>query len=277
MPQVMQAALSARPRPSRPSRARPGIRVGIVLAACALSPIACDCDPEVQRFVCDFEVSPSGEGSEIQFNATEVGQVAERTWRVENTGLGVTLDALAVTFESVNAEHYDAEIPEDTRITTGDQATFTVQFHPLTAADLSSRFTVSHPDVGNARCPTATVFLRGTGFEEQIVDAGPDDGGVEDGGFFIDGGIVDGGVVDPGDAGIVLGPDVEWFAYGALEDARARFGAGVLDDGSDDIVVIGGYGEDGVALDSIERIDVNTGVSRIVARMAVPRAEPAAV
>ncbi len=231
----------------------------------------------MQDVECNFEVTPSGEGSTIQFNATEIGESAERSWRVTNTGRGVVLDELRITFETVNAEHYDAEIPEGTAIGPGDDETFLVVFHPLAEADLASRFVVSHPDYGSSRCPTATVFVRGAGFEPQIVDAGPIDAGDPvDAGPPVDAGIVDGGSIDPPDGGATLGPDSRWFAYGALEDPRARFAAVPLTDGSDDILVVGGYGEDGVALDSIERVDGRTGIARVMAHMAVPRAEPAA-
>lgn len=238
---------------------------------------ACRCEEEIQDFECNFEVTPSGEGNAIEFNATALGDTAERSWRVTNTGRGVVLDQLQITFESVNGEHYDAEIPDGTSIGPGDDETFLVVFAPLAEAELASRFVVSHPDVGSSRCPTATVFVRGTGFVEQIVDAGPADGGTDpDAGNPSDGGVTDAGTVDPPDGGAVLGPDSDWYSYGAFEEARARFAAIKLDDGSDDVIAIGGYGEDGVAIDSIERIDANTGISRVVARMAVPRAEPAA-
>lgn len=263
--------------PRRTPRAArsPGLARSAALLALAGS-WACRCDEQVQDVVCDFEVSPSGEASVIQFNATEIGESAERSWRVTNTGRGMVLDELTVTFETVNAEHYDAEIPEGTSIGPGDDETFLVVFHPLAEADLASRFVVSHPNQGSSICPTATVFVRGAGFEEQIVDAGPEDAGPEDAGPPLDGGISDGGTVDPPDGGATLGPDSRWFAYGAFEDARARFAAVPLADGSDDILVIGGYGEGGVAIDSIERIDGTTGIARVVAHMAVPRAEPAA-
>jgi hypothetical protein len=35
---------------------------------------ACNCDPEVTRFECGFEVTPSGEGNAIEFNATAIGE-----------------------------------------------------------------------------------------------------------------------------------------------------------------------------------------------------------
>ena len=266
-------------RAHRPQTPRPGklaLLLPPLLGLVALG--ACRCEEQIQDFVCDFEVTPSGDGNAIEFNATAIGQSAERSWRVANTGRGVVLDELQITFESVNGEHYDAEIPEGTAIGPGDDETFLVIFAPLAQADLASRFVVSHPDVGSSRCPTATVFVRGTGFEEQIVDAGPEDGGVDagDAGTPDDAGTTDAGTVDPPDGGAVLGPDSDWYSYGAFEEARAGFAAVALDDGSDDIIAIGGFGEDGVAIDSIERIDARTGISRVVARMAVPRAEPAA-
>lgn len=250
-------------------------RLGPLLALAGLW--ACRCEEPVQDFECNFEVSPSGEAAVIEFNATEIGDSAERSWRVTNTGRGVVLDELQITFETVNAEHYDAELPEGTSIGPGDDETFLVVFHPLAAADLASRFVVSHPNVGSSRCPTATVFVRGSGFEPQIVDAGPVDAGdVDDAGPPVDAGITDGGTVDPPDGGVTVGSDSRWYAYGAFEDARAKFAAVPLADGSDDILVVGGYGEGGVAIDSIERIDGRTGIARVVAHMAVPRAEPAA-
>lgn len=251
------------------------VRLASLLPALGLG--ACQCEEPLNDFECNFEVAPSGEGNAIEFNATAIGDTAERSWRVTNTGRGVVLDQLAIEFETVNAEHYDAEITEGTAIGPGDDETFLVVFHPLVQADLASRFTVSHQDVGNSSCPTATVFLRGTGFEEQIVDAGPEDAGPLDAGPTFDGGPpVDAGTVDPPDGGVSVATDSRWYAYGAFEDARARFAAVPLDDGNNHIIAIGGYGEDGVAIDSIERIDADTGISRVVAHMAVPRAEPAA-
>jgi hypothetical protein len=238
---------------------------------------ACDCDPEpITATKCEFVVTPSGEGNEITFNATAVNDESSRAWRLENTGSGVSLVDIEVTFESVNGEHYRVEIPADTRIAPGGEETFTVVFRPQAEALLASRFVVSHPDVGNARCNTQTVFVRGTGFRPQEVDAGFPDAGFEDAGFLDGGPDVDAGSVETPDAGVVLPPGGQWFAYGAFEEARAGFAAFELKDGTGDVVAIGGFGEDGVALDSIERLNVVTGVSRVVARMAVPRAEPAA-
>lgn len=257
----------------RQRRRRRALSVGFALFALAQ---ACDCDPEpVTRNTCVIVVEPSGEGDAIEFNATEVGNEASRAWRIRNEGVGVSLVDLVITFEEVNGEHYSAEIPEGTRISPGDEETFTVIFRPLAEAVLASRFTVSHPDVGSAECNTQTVFLRGAGTGPLEVDAGfPDDGGVDGG---VDGGPeVDAGFIEPPDAGVILPPGAEWFAYGAFEEARARFAAVELQDGTGDVLAIGGYGEDGVALDSIERFNVETGVSRVVARMPVPRAEPAA-
>jgi hypothetical protein len=252
-------------------------RTFAALALVALSPVACDCDPEpISSFVCDFEVTPSGSGNEIRFNATAVGASAERSWRVTNTGTGVTLDRLTTTFETVNGAHYRADIPEGTRITTGDDETFLVVFAPLVEAELASRFVVSHPDVGNAACPSVTVFVRGRGFRPQDVDAGPDeDAGPEDGGPPPEDAGPDGGVVITPDGGVLIPPGAEWFAYGALEEARAGFQAVALRDGTGDVLVVGGFGEEGEAVDSIERLNPSTGIARVVGRMAVPRAEPA--
>lgn len=264
----------ARERP-RDARAVPR-RALVALALVALNPIGCPCEAEpVESVVCDFEVSPSGEGNAIAFNATAIGDESERTWRVNNTGRGVTLDELRTTFESVNGEHYRIEIPEGTAVAANESETFVVVFAPLAEADLASSFVVSHPDVGNASCPSVTVFVRGTGFTPLDVDAGPGDAGPEDAGTFDGGPGSDGGVVEAPDGGVDIGPDSEWFAYGALEEARMGFGAVELRDGSGDVLVVGGVGEDGEALDSLERIDTATGISRVVARMAVPRAEPA--
>ncbi len=247
----------------------------LVLDACQ----GCNCGAKpLVKTECKFTVEPSGSGNEIQFAATPVGGQAERSYRVTNTGTGVTLTELHTTFEARNGDNYSADIPVDTRITPGDDQTFVVTFHPLVEAELASSFVVSHPDVGSAKCPTATVFVRGTGFEPQEVDAGFPDAGEEDAGTPADAGPdVDAGTVQSPDGGVVLGPNAEWFAYGAFEEARARFAAVELKDGSGDILAVGGYGEDGVALDSIERFNPQTGVSRVVAHMAVPRAEPAAV
>jgi hypothetical protein len=239
---------------------------------------ACDCNPDpVVRTTCEFAVDPSGEGDAIDFGSVEVGDNAAKAWKLTNNSEGVSLVDLVITFESVNGEHYSIELPDDVRIAPGDDETFTVVFAPVAeSAQLASRFTVSHADVGNAECNTVTVFLRGAGTLPLEVDAGPEDAGVVDGGFLDGGPVTDAGVIETPDAGVVLPPGGEWFAYGAFEEARARFATVELIDGTGDVLAIGGYGEDGVALDSIERFNVQTGVSRVVARMAVPRAEPAA-
>lgn len=252
-------------------RIQPPASTVVLLALAALNPVACDCEEEpIASFECSFEVSPE----EILFPATAVGDRTERTFRVSNTGRGVTLDQLAVTFESVNGRHYEAAIPEGTRVTVGDTSTFSVAFEPLIEGDLASQFVVSHPNVGNSQCPSISIAVRGTGFEELEVDGGPSDGGPSDAGPF-DGGQADGGVVDAPDGGVELPANGEWFAYGALEEARSGFAAVQLRDGSGDILVVGGYGEEGGALDSVERLNPTTGVSRVVARMVVPRADPA--
>jgi hypothetical protein len=103
-----------------------------------------------------------------------------------------------------------------------------------------------------------------------LPDAGPEDAGVVDAGF-----AEDAGFVTPPDDGVLLPPNAVWRAYGGFEDARAGFASVVLPDGS--LLAVGGWGENGTVLDSIERFDPTTGRARVVAHMAIGRAEPGAV
>lgn len=248
----------------------------VVLAAAALNPAACDCEEEpITRVECNFEVSRD----EIPFPATAVGgRASVATFTVLNTSVGVALRDFSATFDR-NGEHFSVQLPEDGTLAPGDDETVVVEFAPLVDVELAARLVLSHPDVGGVRCPSVEITLRGRG-EEQLDldagpgDAGPDDAGVTDAGAPYDAGPdEDAGTVEVPDAGAALLPDSEWFAYGALEDARMGFAAVELVDG--DVLVVGGTREDGEALDSIERFNPASGVSRVVARMALPRAEPA--
>src|SRR5690349_14530067 len=85
---------------------------------------ACDCNPDpIVATECKIEVTPSGNNNEIQFSDTPVGGSSERSWRVKNAGKGVVLGDLHATFESVNGDNYNIEIPSDLNLGPGDEQT----------------------------------------------------------------------------------------------------------------------------------------------------------
>lgn len=262
-------------QPSRRSTRRHRRLTAVALAAGVLNPVACDCSEEpVEVVECDFEVRTTS----LTFLDTAVGSTSERALTVVNTSRGMSLNALGATFDR-NGQHFAVEIPDALNIPPGGDAPLVVRFAPLVDSELAARLTLSHPDRGDVRCPSVEVTLRGRGVEVLDVDAGPADGGMadagdDDGGTALDAGTdPDAGVVDAPDGGVAIASDSEWFAYGGLEDARMGFAAVELRGGH--VLVVGGTGEDGEPLDSIERLNPETGVSRVVARMALPRAEPA--
>lgn len=267
----------------------------LTLAAIALSPVACDCDPEnVDNIRCDFTVEPNN--APIEFPQTAIDTERVRSFRINNTG-NRTLNAFTFDFEGTNAQHYRTENPdiEDSlEINADDNAAVAVIFEPLVLSNnLASRLVIRHETIGEVGCPSRVIELNGSSFERPEIDGGPlepDDGGGEpepevDGGDD-DAGIPDGGPLEPedggelvdagevqfADAGVELGPNSHWETRGALAQPRAGFGALELSDGT--ILAVGGYGEDGRMLDTIEQFDPTTGNSSVVGTMALPRGEP---
>lgn len=251
-------------------------RVRLALLASAVAVGGCRCDDPVQEIKCDFVVEPSGDDQAIEFPATEVDDEKVRSFKITNTG-NTNLEVFEIAFDERNAQHYRVDVPDGFEVNPGADETLQVFFRPVAeAAELNASFAVKHAPIGAVQCPVARVFLRGSSFERtEIEDAGLPDGGVGDGGpVFDDAGFSDAGPVTLPDGGVVLGPNAEFVAYGAFEEARASFAAVKLADGT--VLAVGGYGENGQALDSIERFDAKTGRSRLVARMPLARGEPGA-
>ena len=240
------------------------------------APGACDCGPEpVKEIVCDFTVSTTS-GDRIDFGTVqENGGTRSGTVVIKNTGTAA-LSSLSATF-AANSEHYSITLPAGLSLVPDEQQAFVVVFAPRLRTILNSELQIGHPDFGGKGCPTRTLTLLGEGVDALPVDGGFDpDAGVVDGGNELeDGGVVDGGFIDTPDGGIIFDPDNEWRAYGGFEEARAGFATVALNDGT--ILAIGGWGENGTVLDSIERFDPVAGRSQIVARMPLGRAEPGAV
>jgi hypothetical protein len=248
--------------------------LGLGLLAAALTPGGCDCDPEpVNTIVCDFTLAARG-GDVIDFGAVVANEGSRSaSFVVTNTGT-VPLNAFAVSF-SGNGDQYAVELPDGFVVRPEEDETLVVTFTPTRSTTLGAELRVTHPDPGADGCPVRTLTLLGEGVRAPEVDAGFPDAGPDDAGV-LDGGVdSDAGFITPPDDGVVLPADAVWRAYGGFEEARASFGHAELPDGT--LLVVGGYGENGVVLDSIERFDPATGRSRIVARMARGRAEPAAV
>jgi hypothetical protein len=257
-----------------------------LLAALFTAPLlpGCDCDPDaITEINCDFEVSTPDGDLRIDFPQTAVGSERSRALQIENKG-NTSLTRFDFAWAERNETHYTLVVPPGLEVAPGASRTLTLLFRPLAAStNLGASFVVSHAAVSGATCPVHRVQVDGASFTPLTVDAGPDDGGLGDGGpddegpdgGFPDAGPADAGTVTPPDGGVNLPPGSRFRARGAFQEARAGFAAVPLDDGS--ILAIGGYDEDGLALDSIERFDPRTGSSRIVARMAVPRGEPGAV
>jgi hypothetical protein len=234
----------------------------------------CDCDPEpVNDVVCDFTLQ-ARDGDVVDFGRVVANEdTRSASFVVANTGT-VPLNAFAVSFAG-NGDHYAVDIPADFVVRPAEDETLVVVFAPTQVTTLDAELRVTHPDPGANGCPVRSLTLRGEGVGAPPVDAGFPDAGFADAGPGDDAGVVDAGFITPPDDGVVLPTDAVWRAYGGLEEARAGFAAVTLADGT--VVVIGGYGENGAVVDSIERFDPRTGRARVVARLAQPRAEPGAV
>ena len=242
------------------------------LVIIAVAGCTCDVEP-VEQIDCDFTVKALG-GDTIDFGTVAVNaDVRSASFVIENIG-NRPLNAFTIDF-SGNGSHYGVDVPADFLVTPGDDEALIVVFRPTQETTLNAEMRISHIDLGANACPVRTITLLGEGVAEPPVDAGFVDGGFVDGGFFVDGGVVDGGFVDAPDGGVILPIDAQWRAYGGLEEARGGAATVPLLDGS--LLLIGGYGENGSTLDSIERFDPVLGRSRVVARMAQARAEPGAV
>ena len=245
------------------------------LLAVIVVPGACECDPEpVAEIICDFTLTARS-GDQIDFGTVEEnGGTRSGTIVLKNTG-NQSLGALSATF-TVNSGQYSIDIPDDFTLLPGDDEAFVVIFAPTLRTILNSELRITHPDIGAGGCPARTLTLLGEGVEAQAradagVDAGDPDGGV----VFDDAGFADGGFIPTPDGGIEFDPNSEWVAFGGFEEARAGFATVPLADGT--VLAVGGWGENGVVLNSIERFDPATGRSRVVARMPIGRAEPGAV
>lgn len=239
----------------------------------------CDCDPDpIDQFTCEYGVETPDGDLQIEFPATEVGGERARTVRLTNSG-NTTLETFSFELEGPNAANYEIAAPDDFRVEVNDSATFQVLFRPVSeSTNLGASFTITHPPARGAPCSLFRVEIDGSSFERIDFDAGPDagvDGGV-DAGPMRDSGpdLVDAGFVQAPDAGVILPPGARFRARGAFQQARAGFAAIALDDAT--ILAVGGYGENGQALDTIERFDPRKGISRVVGRMAVTRGEPGA-
>jgi hypothetical protein len=274
----------------RQKRSMPSLRAPLfaALAATALQPVACMCDEPLNEVECGFTVEPSGPNDVIDFGEVEVGRERARTIRITNTGT-VALTEFEITFSERNATHYRVTFPADFGIDLNTSEALSVVFAPLAeSTNLGSSFTVAHPAVSGVSCGAYNVVVDGDGYaaltedDAGVPDGGDGDGGVdagEDGGAPDggdgDGGVfIDAGIVTPPDAGVILGPNAEWEAKGALQEPRAGFASVLLDDGS--ILSIGGFGAAGDARASIERFDPSTGLSLVVGHMVVPRVWPGA-
>lgn len=268
-----------RTMPRQTNTIRPGRWIfALTVGALAANAPGCGCDPEpISEVECDFTVATQDGNLELQFPQTAVGNERSRAITIANTG-NRTLESFAFDWDQTNAQHYRVVVPDGLRLEPNGSQTLSVLFRPLAESNnLGASFVVSHPQVSGVGCPSFRVRVDGAAFEPiQISDGGPDDAGDDDGGVLLpDGGpLEDAGVVTPPDAGVELPPGSRFRARGAFQEGRAGFAAVALDDGT--VLAIGGYGPDGQALDTIERFDVRTGKSRVVARMAVPRAEPGA-
>lgn len=266
------------PRPTSSIRSRRWI-FALAVGALAVQAPGCGCDGDpITEVECEFTVSTQDGNLELEFPQTAVGSERSRAITIANTG-NRTLESFAFDWDDTNAQHYRVVVPDEVRIEPNGSQTLSVLFRPLAESNnLGASFVVSHPQVSGVGCPSFRVRVDGAAFEPiEIPDGGPDAGDDDGGPNVPDGGpdLGDGGVVTPPDSGVELPPGSRFRARGAFQEGRAGFAAVALDDGT--VLAIGGYGPDGQALDTIERFDVRTGKSRVVARMAVPRAEPGAV
>jgi hypothetical protein len=267
--------------PVTPASSRwPLARLILAPSLLAVAVSACDCEAEpLDQVNCDFTVSTPDGVLSLEFPDTEVGGERGRAVTVANAG-NRTLETFDFAWDDRNADNYELSLPDPFRVEVNDDNTFTVLFKPIAESpNLGAGFVISHPAVSGAGCPSYRIQIDGSSFERIEFDAGPDGG--QDAGYDAgyDGGydagvLIDGGVVTPPDAGVTLPPGARFRARGAFQQARAGFAAVALPDAT--VIAIGGYGETGQALDTIERFDPATGISRVVARMAVTRAEPGA-
>jgi hypothetical protein len=244
------------------------------MLAPGLVPGGCDCEQEpVNTVVCDFTVQARS-GDTIEFgSAVANDDTRAASFVLQNTGT-VPLNAFEIFF-SGNGSSYEVNIPDGFVVRPGEDETLVITFAPTQVTTLNAELRITHPDPGADGCPVRTLTLRGEGVRAPEVDAGPDDE-ENDAGPDVDGGVdADAGFVSPPDDGIVLPANAHWRAYGGFEEARAGFATAVLPDGS--LLAVGGYGENGTVLNTIERFDPVTGRSRIVATMARGRAEAGAV
>jgi large repetitive protein len=239
-----------------------------VLAACVVVAVgACDCDPQpVNDINCDFTARTRA-GNQLDLGTANVNQdEREGSVVIENTG-NALLRNFTFTFQG-NADQYEAVVEDGFEVTPAASGNFLVRFRPTQATVLPTTLQISHARVGDD-CPVVSISVTGEGVVPPLLDAGfPDAGPQPDAGPPIDAGFV-----DVPDGGVLITPNTEWVAYGGFEEARSHFGLIAQADGS--MLAIGGTGEDGRALDSIEQFDPIVGRSRIVARMGVARAGPA--
>src|SRR4051812_22352527 len=131
--------------------------VGVLGVVAACQGCNCGLKPLVHT-VCNFQVTPTGAPG-IEFPDTPVGHSSVRSWRLKNTSQGVALTELAVTFEARNGANYSTDIPPNLKIGVNEEHTFVVTFTPTAATTLASNFTVSHPTVGPAQCPSVQVTV----------------------------------------------------------------------------------------------------------------------
>ncbi|MDP2340573.1 MAG: kelch repeat-containing protein [Deltaproteobacteria bacterium] len=247
-------------------------RVAAALVLIVVNGCECDVEP-VDQILCDFTVQALG-GTTVDFGTVAVnGGERSASFVIENIG-NRPLNAFTIGFTG-NESQYDVDVPDDFQVTPGDDEALVVSFAPTQETTLNAEMRVSHVDLGSNGCPVRSITLLGEGVAQPPVDAGFPDAGFPDGGFFVDGGVVDAGFVGDPDGGVILPPNAAWRAYGGLEEARGGAATVELLDGS--LLLIGGYGENGAVLDSIERFDPVLGRSRVAARMAQGRAEPGAV
>ena len=254
-------------------------RLLFAFSALAFALSACNCeDPNITQVICDYEVVTPDGAERIEFRSTEVGSERSRTFRITNTG-NRTLREFDFAISAVNSTHYRVAVEDEFRIDPEGSGTLSVVFEPLSESpNLNTTITITHPSVSQVACPAFNVAVSGSSFEGiNTQDAGPDasvDVAVDV--VNQEGGPIDrdGGIVRPLDGGINVEPGARFSARGALQEARSEFASVVLPDNT--IVVVGGYGENGQALTSIERFDPKTGVSTVVGEMASPRAGAAA-
>ncbi len=234
----------------------------------------CECEPEpIAEIRCEFTVDPHDQGAgsnPIDYGNVALGEQRTRTVAVRNTGT-VHLENLRFDFGGQNGEHFALGVTLPA-LSVGGQSSVPIVFEPrVAAAELNHTLVVDHPAVQGVACSAFTVSLRGGAFERPDVDAGVDDAGGDAGEDAGDDAGADAGV-DAGpleplpDAGVPFDGSGGFVAVAALQDPRSHFAAVAVEDGG--VLVGGGFGPNGEVLDSIERVDAETGHSRVVARFA---------